>query len=224
MTRFRLFPSVVPVIPKRRNNPFYRPELGLGCCYSRPYVNRAGITSTLRWEKQAAVIPKARSAEPLALWAHVARGATFNPKRYTHRRTASAKLLSSSPHQPSSRFNSPNPRNPSTRKNERHPSPPRPHFPHDHHDPHFGKEPDQVTAQPQQRQTDSNFTRWTLRNALRMALAGLSMRINRFTPDDAAERAARIAPRPPPLFGSPMGVFSPLQFPFQSSPSYEFTK
>ena len=63
-----------------------------------------------------------------------------------------------------------------------------------------------------------------LRYALRMALAGLSMRSNRFTPDATADRAARIAPRPPPLFGSPMGVFSPLQFPFQSSPSYEFTK
>jgi hypothetical protein len=109
MTRFRLFQSVVPVIPKRGNNPFYRPELGLGCCYSRPYVNRAGITSTLRWEKQAAVIPKARSAEPLALWAEVATGATFNPKPHTHRRTASAKLLRSSPHKHSSRFNSPNP-------------------------------------------------------------------------------------------------------------------
>ena len=48
-----------------------------------------------------------------------------------------------------------------------------------------------------------------LRNALRMALAGLSMRINRFTPDDAAERAARIAPRPPPCL-APLWEFFPL--------------
>jgi len=119
MTRFRLFPSVVPVVPKRGNNPFYRPELGLGCCYSRPYVNRAGITSTLRWEKQAAVIPKARLAEPFALWAEVATGATFNSKPHTHRRTASAKLLRSSPHKHSSRFNSPNPQ-PQQRQPDRH--------------------------------------------------------------------------------------------------------
>ena len=38
-----------------------------------------------------------------------------------------------------------------------------------------------------------------LRNALTLALAGLSMRINRFTPDDAAERVARRSPSPPPV-------------------------
>ena len=49
-----------------------------------------------------------------------------------------------------------------------------------------------------------------LRYALRMALAGLFFQSRGNTT--------------PPLFGSPLGVFSPVQVPFQSSPSYEFTK
>jgi hypothetical protein len=66
--------------------------------------------------------------------------------------------------------------------------------------PHFGKEPDQVTPQPQQRQANSHSTPWKLGNASRMALAGLLCESNRLTPDDVAERVARWALRPPPLF------------------------
>ncbi len=45
-----MFRAVIPVIPEPWNNPFYRHRPGLGCCYSRPYVSRAG-TATLRCEK-----------------------------------------------------------------------------------------------------------------------------------------------------------------------------
>ena len=65
----------------------------------------------------------------------------------------------------------------------------------------FGR---RVSMKDSDQQSAQTMTPKHLRNALTLALAGLSMRINRLTPDATAERAARRGHRDaPPCLGSP---------------------